>query len=219
MPAATLLSIQVGEPQTYTEPPSFTRRAAPWRSGFVKRAVAGPVALRGQNLDGDGQADLEAHGGRDKAVNVYPAEHYEYWRHEGILAGLEPGRFGENFTVQGLLEREVCIGDCYRIGEALVEVSQPRQPCWKLAHFMNRADMVKSVIGAGRTGWYFRVLEPGLVQAGAAVDLLQRPYPRWTLDEANRIMHRDRDDLGAARELAACPALSDSWRASLQRRC
>lgn len=218
MSPASLLSIQVGEPRVYAQPPRFTKRPAPWSSGFVKQPVDGPVALRAAQLDGDGQADLDAHGGRDKAVNVYASEHYAFWQAQGVLDAATPGRFGENFTVQGLLETQVCIGDRYRIGTAVVEVSQPRQPCWKLAHFVGCADMVKRVIRSGRTGWYFRVLEPGQVEAGAAVELLERTAARWTLQEANRVMHRDRDDLDAARALAACPALSDSWRQSLQRR-
>lgn len=218
MRAATLLSIQVGEPQTYADPPAFTNRAAPWRSGFVKRPVQGPVALREHNLDGDRQADLNAHGGRDKAVNVYPAEHYEHWLEQGILAAYEAGRFGENFTVRGLLEDEVCIGDRFRIGEAVVEVSQPRQPCWKLAHFLQRADMVRRVVACGHTGWYFRVLTPGQVCAGDAIELLERPFPRWRLDEANRLMHHERHDRDAVAALAACAALSRSWTDSFRRR-
>lgn len=218
MSNAALLSIQVGEPRTYTQPPRFTRRPAPWSSGFVKEAVHGPVHLGPTHLAGDGQADLKAHGGRDKAVNVYPSEHYPHWQQAGVLNDRHPGQFGENFTIQGLLETEVCIGDQFRVGEATVEVSQPRQPCWKLAHFVNCSDLVKRVVAAGRTGWYFRVLEPGLVQPGAAVELLARPYAQWSLAEANRVMHHDRDDREAARALAACPALSESWRQSLQRR-
>lgn len=215
---ATLLSIQVGEPRTYTQPPRFARRSAPWRSGFVKEPVHGPVQLGPTNLAGDGQADLRAHGGAHKAVNVYPSEHYPHWLESGVLAAGHPGQFGENFTVQGLLETEVCIGDRFRVGDAVVEVSQPRQPCWKLAHFVGCADLVKRVIEAGRTGWYFRVLEPGQVQPGESFQLLERPYGRWTLAEANQVMHHRRDDHAASRALAACPALSESWCESLGRR-
>ena len=218
MHTATLVSVQVGEPRTYETPPLYTKRPAPWRSGFVKEPVSGPVMLAHLNLAGDGQADLDAHGGRDKAVNVYPSEHYAHWIGQQVLSALDAGRFGENFTVQGLLESEVCIGDRFRIGSATVEVSQPRQPCWKLAHFIGRADMVKRVIAAGRTGWYFRVLEPGAVEAGTAIELLERPFPRWTLEEANRLMHRDRGDGAGAAALAECPSLSESWRRSFQRR-
>ena len=218
MPSATLVSIQVGEPRSYTTPPRFSKRPAPWSSSFIKHAIEGPVRLGAENLDGDRQADLSAHGGRDKAVNVYPAEHYPHWIAEGAVAEFIPGTFGENFTVRGLLESELCIGDRFRIGEAAVEVSQPRQPCWKLAHFLRQADMVKRVIAAGRTGWYFRVLEAGAVCAGDAIALLDRPFPRWTLAEANRLMHRDPNDLAAVEALASCPALSQSWVNSFNRR-
>lgn len=218
VPTAALLSIQVGQPRTYSEPPLYSNRAAPWRSGFVKHPVSGAVMLAAHNLAGDGQADLDAHGGADKAVNAYPSEHYDYWITQGILPGFAAGRFGENFTVQGLLESQICIGDRFRIGAATVEVSQPRQPCWKLAHFMARADMVKRVVAAGRTGWYFRVVESGLVGAGNVIELLARPFPQWSLTEANRLMHHDRSDQSAIRELTACPALSQSWRNTFNRR-
>lgn len=215
---ATITSIQVGQPRTYSQPPSFVRRPAPWRSGFVKHPVTGPVRLEAEQLAGDGQADRSAHGGPDKAVNLYPSEHYAYWIERGVLAEPRPGAFGENFTVQGLLEGEVCIGDRFGVGTAVVEVSQPRQPCWKLAHFIGRADMVKQVIAAGRTGWYVRVLTPGEVRAGDTLTLQDRPYPRWNLTEANRLMHTDRGDRAGMEALLACPALSQSWRQSFQRR-
>lgn len=218
MQRAILISIQVGQPRTFNTPPRFAKRPAPWTSAFLKRAVEGPVALGYQNLDGDRQADLNAHGGRDKAVNVYPSEHYDYWIAEGTLRDFVAGSFGENFTLRGMLESEVCIGDRFRLGAATVEVSQPRQPCWKLAHFMQQADMVKRVLASGRTGWYFRVLEPGTVGAGDGIELLERPFPRWTLAEANRLMHRDPGDTAAVAELARCPALSQSWVNSFTRR-
>ncbi len=218
MQTAALLSIQVGEPRVYDQPPRFAKRPAPWSSAFVKHAVDGPVTLEPGNLADDRQADLKAHGGRDKAVNVYPSEHYVQWIAEGVLPEFVAGGFGENFTVRGLLESELCIGDRFRVGSATVEVSQPRQPCWKLAHFLQRADMVKRVIASGRTGWYFRVLDSGLVRAGDPMELLERPFPRWTLAEANRLMHFEPNDTAVVAELANCPALSHSWVDSFNRR-
>jgi len=214
---AELLSIQVGRPRTYTDPPRFANRPAPWSSGFEKRPVSGPVWLGEVNLDGDAQADLNAHGGADKAVNVYPQEHYRRWREEGLLTDLPPGAFGENFHIRGLTEANVCIGDVFAVGDARVQVSQPRQPCWKLAHFLGVKDMVRRVVQAGRTGWYFRVLVPGRVCAGDRLVLQERPHPEWTLAEANHVMHHARDPRREA-DLLDCPALSASWQRTLGRR-
>lgn len=217
MASGELLSIQVGLPRTYEAPPRFVRRPAPWRSGFVKEPVSGPLHLGAVNLDGDGQGDLNAHGGADKAVNVYPAEHYDHWVHQGVVAAYRPGAFGENFSIRGLLEDEVCIGDVFAVGGARVQVSQPRQPCWKLAEFLGVQDMVRRVVTAGRTGWYFRVLAPGAVAAGDRLHLQERPHPQWSLARANQVMHHARDPEQEA-ELLACPALSASWRRNLGRR-
>ncbi len=218
MSSPVLVSVQVGAPRTFDTQPRFTKRSAPWTSAFVKHPVDGPITLETENLAGDRQADLNVHGGRDKAVNVYASEHYAQWIAEGALPEFVAGRFGENFTVRGLLESELCIGDRYRVGSATVEVSQPRQPCWKLAHFLQQADMIKRVIASGRTGWYFRVLESGMVCAGDPIELLERPFPRWTLAEANRLMHLEPNDAPAVAELASCPALSHSWVDSFNRR-
>ncbi len=218
MSIPALLSIQVGTPRTFDTPPRYAKRSAPWTSAFVKQTVDGPITLDIGNLAGDRQADLDVHGGRDKAVNVYPSEHYVQWIAEGAIPEFVAGSFGENFSVRGLLESELCIGDRFRVGSATVEISQPRQPCWKLAHFLQRADMVKRVIASGRTGWYFRVLETGTVRAGDPIALLERPFPRWTLAEANRLMHFEPNDTPAVVELANCPALSHSWVDSFNRR-
>ena len=117
-------------------------------------------------IEGDGQADLVNHGGVDKAICVYPLAHYPHWQ-EMIGRELSPAAFGENFTVDGLTEADVCIGDTWRVGEdVLVQVSQPRQPCWKLARRWQRKTLALEVQESGKTGWYFRVLEEGTVQAG-----------------------------------------------------
>jgi len=190
----------------------------PWVSGFVKEAVAGPLALRRTNLDGDEQADLVYHGGPDKAVCCYPAAHYPAWRDELGLADLGFGGFGENFTIEGLAEADVCVGDVWRIGGALVQVSQPRQPCWKIARRWRIKTLTLRVQQTGRTGWYVRVLEEGPVAPGAAIDRVERPHPDWTVARANQVMHHHKADLDAAAELAALPALSASWKATLASR-
>lgn len=189
-----------------------------WTTGFYKEPVAGAVWLGATNLAGDGQADLVNHGGRDKAVNVYPAEHYWHWETELGIPNLPGGAFGENFTTVRGLEAEVCIGDVYELGAAVVQISQPRQPCWKLARRWGIKDLALRVQQTGRTGWYFRVLREGEVEAGHPFVLADRPHPEWTVSAANDVMHHRKADVEAARALASCAALSESWRASLLRR-
>ena len=134
-----------------------------WRTGFHKEAREGPCWLGYQGFRGDEVADTRYHGGVDKAVCVYPAEHYPFWNGVPGMAAAGPGGFGENLTTEGLLEEEVCIGDIHALGEALVQVSQPRQPCWKLARRWRVKDLALQVERTGRTGFYFRVLRHGEV--------------------------------------------------------
>ena len=129
----SLLSVQVGMPTVLGVVGSTDPANRPWTTGFIKGPVAGPVWAGSLNLTGDGQADRTNHGGPDKAVCVYPADHYEFWRHDLGLPDIPLGAFGENFTVAGLGEADVCIGDVWAVGDAVFQVSQPRQPCWKLA--------------------------------------------------------------------------------------
>ena len=189
-----------------------------WTTGFYKVPVVGSVSLGRHNLDGDGQADLKNHGGPDKAVNVYPIEHYSYWKEDLRLADLSPGAFGENFTVGGILEADICVGDILEIGEVVVQVSQPRQPCWKLARRWRMKDLALRVQETGWTGWYFRVLRVGTVRAGAQLTLIERPCPEWTVAAANDVMHHRMHDTEAARALSACPSLSNRWRKTLTKR-
>jgi MOSC domain-containing protein YiiM len=213
-----LLSLQVGEPRTLQPADATGPWSREWTTGFYKEPVAGPVWLGATKLVGDGQADLGNHGGPDKAVNAYPSEHYPIWSAE-LGFELSPfGAFGENFSLQGLSESGVSIGDVYAVGEAIVQVSQPRQPCWKLARRWRIKDLAARVQQTGRTGWYFRVLQEGHVAAGNELQLQARPHPEWTVALANDVMHHRRDDHAAAEALAACPALSASWRDSLLQR-
>lgn len=222
MPATTrpvLLSVQVGLPRRLGEDGAADPMERPWATGFFKLPVPGPVRLGPTNLDGDGQADLAHHGGPDKAVLAYPAAHYPDWRRELGDPGLPFGGFGENFTVEGLTEADVCVGDTWRVGDGVaVQVSQPRQPCWRLARRWRVKTLAARVQETGRTGWYFRVLAEGVVAAGMPLVLADRPHPGWTVERANRVMHADPDDLHAAAELAAVLALSASWKTTLLRR-
>ena len=175
-----LVSLQVGRP-----------RKVRWRrtwitTGIYKEPVEGRVMLRRHNLEGDGQADLTVHGGWDKAVYVYPSEHYADWQEELPGIPLPYGVFGENFTTEGLDEDSVHIGDRFRIGGAVVEVTQPRMPCFKLGIRFGRADMPKRFHLSGRCGFYLAVLEEGQVGAGDSVERLARSDGQVSVRECYR---------------------------------
>lgn len=186
-----------------------------WRTGMYKQPRNGPEWLGYGGFRSDEQADTRFHGGVDKAVCVYPSEHYPYWTKLEEMSGALPGAFGENITSAGLLEDEVCIGDIYAIGEALVQVSQPRQPCWKLGRRWRVKDLALQVERTGKTGFYFRVLRHGHVKQGDAFSLTSRVQPQWTISRCNGVMHHDKGDIEAARELSSCPELSGSWKDGL----
>ncbi len=217
---ATVISLQVGLPQClssvgFSDQPGSHQD---WTTGFFKKSTAESIWLGVLNLAGDGQADLINHGGLDKAVNVYPHEHYSYWKQTIGSISLPMGGFGENFTTQGVLEQHVCIGDIFQLGEAIVQISQPRQPCWKLARYWRIRDLALQVQETGRTGWYFRVLKEGHVQAGKNLVLRERPHPRWSVSTANQVMHYLVTDRQVAQNLADCEALSSRWREKLRQR-
>ena len=218
MTTGLIQSIQVGLPHTALSDPAHNPAQPSWTTGIFKRPVRGPVRLQQQNLEGDGQADLVHHGGLDKAVCVYPSEHWFHW--SGILPQRQMigGEFGENFTLEGLTEADVCIGDSFSVGSAVVQISQPRQPCWKLARRWQIKDLAVQVQETGFTGWYFRVLQEGLVESNTSLCLIDRPYPEWTVSTANRIMHQEQDNLRAAEHLSLCPLLSSSWQHTLRQR-
>lgn len=212
MSTPLLVSIQVGLPRAYGREGADDPMDRPWETGFFKQAVDGPRWLGKTNLVGDGQADLVNHGGPDKAVLCYAASHYPGWREELQRPDLPHGAFGENFTIDGLTEETVCVGDVYRLGEAIVQVSQPRQPCWKLAWRWRLKELTALVERSGRTGWYIRVLEEGEVRPGLGLTLLERPYPEWTVKRATFVMRHRQQGWTAAGELAGCEALAASWR-------
>ncbi|RYG63413.1 MOSC domain-containing protein [bacterium] len=224
--SAQIIKLQVGSVRSLD---SDAYSAKPWTTGFFKEAVDGPLWLSVPSADGtraalpgDAQADLEFHGGPEKAVCVYPAEHYPFWRQELNLDPFHFGAFGENFTLAGLTEEQVCIGDIYSIGEGpdapLLQVSQPRQPCWKLARRWNVKTLALQVQQTGKTGWYFRVLEERMVAPNQTLTLVSRPHSEWPLSLANQIMHIDKHDLQASAQLANCSALSVSWKKTLSER-
>lgn len=141
-------------------------------TGINKEPVAGPVAVHPLGLDGDGQADLTVHGGVFQAVYAYPDEHYAHWQRELACEPLPPGSFGENLTLSGLLETEVCIGDQHRIGGVILQVTGPRVPCFKLGHKLDSPGILKPFLQSGRSGFYYRVLQEGLISAGDDVKVI-----------------------------------------------
>ncbi len=218
MTTGRLRSIQVGFPQSEDYDDATEPTTAPWKTAIFKLPVSGSLWLGRTNLQGDAQADLVHHGGLDKAVCVYSADHWAYWQTILPPHQLRGGAFGENFTVDQLAEADVCIGDVFEIGTALVQVSQPRQPCWKLARRWHIKDFAVHVERSGFTGWYFRVLQEGRVEAYQALQLRDRPCPEWTVAAANRIMHHDRNNRSAAERLGQCQLLSASWQQTLRQR-
>lgn len=207
-----LESLRIGQAREHDSP------QGQWRTATHKDEVSGPLALGRLGLAGDEVADPENHGGPDKAVLAYSADHYPGWR---VALGIEEfgnGALGENLSISGLAEPMVCLGDRYRLGTATVEVSQPRQPCWKQARRWGIADLVLQIVRSGKTGWYFRVLAEGEVDAGSAIELLERPFPDWTVARANEIYHFERSDRAAAQALHDVATLSESWKGSLARR-
>ncbi|MCG3161103.1 MAG: Protein YiiM [Acidobacteria bacterium] len=206
-----LISVNVGLPREIF----WKNRAI--TTGIFKEPVAGRVAVRKLNLDGDRQADLKVHGGPDKAVYAYPSEHYDFWR--GDLPGVELpwGMFGENFTTEGLIESEINIGDRFRIGASELMVTQPRMPCFKLAAKFNRDDIIKRFLDSGRSGFYLAVIEEGEVGAGDVIERIHRDESGVTVaDIVNAYVNgtEDRDWLLRASQHEA---LSKGWREHFQK--
>ena len=200
-----VVAVLRGRAVPYTRPDS--------RSGIAKNPVVGPVAVGTLGLEGDEQGDLRVHGGPDKAVHQYAQAHYPLWRAElGALPVLAvPGAFGENLASTGMTEQHVCLGDQVRVGNVLLEVSQSRQPCWKLNDRFGVPDMARRVQHTGRTGWYYRVLEAGTLQAGDALLLVARPWPQWSLARVIEVLYHQPFDADVLLALAALP-LTPSWR-------
>jgi MOSC domain-containing protein YiiM len=215
-PVGRLVSIQVGKPTVHGTPDADNPLDRPWRTAFFKSPILGAVRVGRGNLDGDGQANLKVHGGPDKAVLSYAASHYAAWRLELAMPELPYGAFAENFTIDGLDEQRVCMGDVYAIGPSVrVQVSQPRQPCLNISHRWRIEDLTQRVEDAGRTGWYQRVLVEGMIEPGLEVELVERPAPDWTVARATLAMRRRRSQPDEAAALAAVPWLSEAWRERL----
>lgn len=185
-------------------------------SAIAKRPVSGPVHIGWLGLEGDSVADPVHHGGWDKAIHLYPQDHYGWWRERKRGHPLldAAGAFGENIASRGMTEEDIRLGDRFSLGSAIVEVSHGRQPCWKLDHRFGARDVTATIVKTGRSGLYFRVLREGEAEAGTRMDLLERPLPDWPIARVFRLLigggHKAEPD--AVRALAEMPVLAEAWR-------
>ena len=189
-------------------------------TGIFKEPVPGRIMLRRLNLDGDGQADLTVHGGEDKAVYVYPVEHYAHWQEKLGRKDLTYGQFGENFTTAEILEDQIHIGDIFRVGAAMVQVTQPRVPCYKLAIKMQMPQFPKLFMAAGRTGFYLRVLEEGEVGAGDMIERIDIDPEPMTVQEVFRLAFADQanHNRAALQKAVELRGLSTDWQSMFAER-
>lgn len=206
-----LVSLNVGLP-----------REVQWKgetvtTGIFKEPVAGRIALRTLNLDGDRQADLSVHGGVSKAVYCYPREHYEFWKKELPDQKLPFGMFGENFTTEGLFEDAVNPGDRFHVGTAEIMATEPRLPCYKLGLKFGRTDILKRFLVSRRTGFYFAVLKEGEVEAGDEIVPVGRDENNITVADVTRLYAFDKDNIELLRRVVKVEAMSASWRDYFQR--
>ncbi|KYC28879.1 conserved protein of unknown function [Sterolibacterium denitrificans] len=206
-----IAAVLVGRAVPYTRPGVI--------SAIAKQPVAGRVRVGPLGLENDEQGDTQFHGGADKAVHLYSSAHYAAWRDElgGLPVLAAPGAFGENLAVEGVTERNVCIGDRWRVGSCVLEISQGRQPCWKLNDRFEAADMARRLQDTLRTGWYCRVLTDGEIGAGDEIALLARPYPDWPIARMMDVLYRPCLDATTLAAVLALP-LVPGWRTLIERR-
>lgn len=182
-------------------------------SAFVKHAVAATVRVTTLGIEGDEQADLSVHGGADKAVYGYALSNYAAWRadypqHASVLM---PGGFGENLSIDGMLEADLCVGDVHRIGSTRLQVCQPREPCFKLALRFGDNKMPKAMVRSGRAGWYYRVLEPGEIAPGDPVQLDDRPNPDFSFARLVELISHGKATASEWNRLQDMPGLATNW--------
>ncbi len=207
-----LLSINVSKPK----PIQYGGKTV--YTGIFKEPVSGTVMLREKNIDGDGQGDLRVHGGTYKAIYGYPFEHYAYWQQELQRDDLNYGQFGENLTVEGLLEEAVHIGDVFEIGTTVkLQITQPRIPCFKLAYKMGLPEFPKQFLESRRVGFYFRVLEEGEITAGDAITRIEVASEPMSVTEIVNLRYFDTDNHEKIAQARQQPALSPSWKRAFWR--
>ena len=206
-----LQSVQVGTPHYYGTKDAENEMERRWKTSFVRAPTTKSLWLFKTHLEGNEQADKKNHGSLNQAVLLYSAENYTKWHEEAGYAEMSAGGFGENFTIEGMSEETVCVGDIYALGEAEIQVTGPRYPCWKIERRWNMPGLTARVAETGRTGWYCRVLQEGRIDAGLPVMLVERPYPRWTMALINSFANGKNKDVALAQELAACPLVEEWW--------
>jgi MOSC domain-containing protein YiiM len=207
-----IVSVNVGMPR------EVVWKGMTVQTAIFKEPVNSPVTISKLNLAGDQQADLTVHGGSDKAVYAYPVEHYEHWRQELPEVSFSWGKFGENLTTEGLREDTLCIGDRLRIGSAVLMVTQPRMPCYKLALKFDLEDMIKRFLTSRRSGFYFSVIEEGEVRVGSEVEVLSRDPHRVTVADIGRLYLGQTRDLDLLQRAMNVRALPVNWKAELKLR-
>ncbi|MDB6177055.1 MOSC domain-containing protein [Paracoccus sp. Z330] len=189
-------------------------------SGIAKFPIRARTSIGPTGLSNDAQADQRVHGGTEKALHHYPRDHYDFWRRQldptAILDAA--GAFGENISTCGITESDIAVGDVFRLGTALIQVSQGRQPCWKLNLRFGQTGLARQVQDTGKTGWYYRVLEPGDVCPGDSMDLQDRVIPEWTIRRLWHAMYVDRLNREELSAIANLPVLADGWRKYARRR-
>jgi MOSC domain-containing protein YiiM len=200
-----VVSLNAGKVDTHD------RNGREWRTAYVKEPVEDAMFLGEDGLAGDEQADKKHHGGPDKALCVYPSEHYEFWK---LQLGLEldVAAFGENVALEGIVEEDACIGDVFEWGDALVQISEPREPCANIARRWGVPRLTQQVRESGFTGWYMRVLEPAEVIADDPCVLVERSHPEFSVATLNRLVDEPGRDLDAVRRLAELGVLGETWR-------
>jgi MOSC domain-containing protein YiiM len=187
-------------------------------TGIYNASIEGPRMVRKLNIEGDEQADLTVHGGIDKAVYAFPSEHYFYFQDALKQGPYKPGQFGENLTTEGMLESNVRIGDRYRVGEVVFEVSQPRSPCYKFAIKMGTAEALKVFINSAKTGFYFRVLHEGTIQSGDSIELEFSKDTAPTVEEVHSLYYLDKKNITGLKHASECNSLTKSWRDNFENR-
>ncbi len=201
-----LISVNVSKSRT------LEYKGRPVTTGIFKKPVSGSIRMKTLSLDGDEQADLTVHGGPDKAVYLYPVEHYPYWIEQYPDIEMKWGMFGENLTAEGLLEDGVNIGDMFQIGSAKVVVTQPRMPCYKLAMKFDRNDIIKKFLVSGRSGLYFKILEEGDIQAGDEINLISKDENKVSIKDIVRIYAHDLQDKEVIERATRVEALPEGWK-------
>ncbi len=189
-----------------------------WKTGMCKEPIEEQVWLSKTGLEGDEVADKKNHGGPEKALFVYPIQHYTYWRDVAGLKHLDMGAMGENLSVLEMDEYSVYIGDTYTFGDAIIQVSQPRIPCWKPGARAGVDDLALQINQTGRSGWYFRVLEEGHVLSRIDIELIHRPYPQWSIAACQEVVNHPTANLRRAYDLLECDVLADGWKRRLRKK-